>query len=353
MDFFKNLNFSSANEDGATEIAALGEASKILCITGSGTRPLDLLMTDAAEVIAFDVNPAQNALLSLKIAAIKSLSYREFLTFIGVTSGDRSELYQRVRAHLGEHQQAYWDARSSQIRKGLWYAGKWEKLLFWNAKFLRLFRGKSIDALMNAPTLEHQSQIWRDVFADGWMRKFVELTGRDWIWQRIIGEPGGAFLPTPRETGQRFEDLFDSAAQRFLFRDSDFATLIFKGHHDPDAALPVHLRSQNYDRLRAGLGRLRIVEGHLTALPDLNLGQIDGFSLSDFGSYCDVQAYTACWQGIVGTAAPGAAFCERVFMNDMALPLPALQLDRPLSDRLTQQDRSIIYDIRAGRILRA
>ena len=51
MDFFQNLNFSSSNEDGETELTALAGAGRILCLTGSGTRPLDLLMSGAEEIV--------------------------------------------------------------------------------------------------------------------------------------------------------------------------------------------------------------------------------------------------------------------------------------------------------------
>lgn len=38
-DFFQPLNFASSNEDDRSEFAALSGAARILCPTGSGTRP--------------------------------------------------------------------------------------------------------------------------------------------------------------------------------------------------------------------------------------------------------------------------------------------------------------------------
>lgn len=350
MNFFKNLNFSSSNEDGATEVAALDGANRILCITGSGTRPMDVLMTDADEVIAFDINPSQNALLSLKIGAIQCLDHAGYLAFLGITNGDRPKLYGQLRSYLAPDMQTYWDRRSGLIRKGVWYAGKWEKLLWWNARVLHLLRGKAIRDLLAAQSITQQARIWEDRFNDGRLRKGLEMIGRDWVWRWVMREPAGEFLPSPRKVGQRLEADFTRAAHSFLFRDSDFATLIFNGRLNPDAALPLHLRPQNYATLRARLPRLRIVEGNLTDITTHNIENVDGFSLSDFGSYCGKGIYAACWQGIMDAAAPDARFCERIFMNDMDLPFARLKADATLSDALTGSDTAIIYKIRAGRI---
>lgn len=350
MDFFKQLNFASSNEDGATEIAALQDARRILCITGSGTRPLDLLQTKATEIIAFDVNPAQNALLALKMAAIQQLEHGQYLAFLGILPGSRTPLYHQIRPTLTPDVRAYWDRRPRVITRGVWRMGKWEKLLRWNARFLRLFRARALRQLMQAPDIATQAEIWRRHFGDARLRRAIELIGRDWIWRYVIREPGGEFLPPPKEVGARLAADFELAAGRFLFRDSDFATLIFCGTHVPGGALPAHMLPENYARTRARLERIRIVEGHLTQIRAAGVQEVDGFSLSDFGSYTDAAAYADCWQGIMNAATPQAQFCERIFMNELNLPFASLQEDHARSAQLSASDRAIIYRIRAGMI---
>lgn len=350
MNFFKNLNFASSNEDGATEIAALAGATRILSITGSGTRPLDLLMTDAAEIIAFDINPAQNALLSPKLAAIEEMDHAQYLGFLGITDGRHRALYHQLRHRLSPDMQSYWDRNSRMIAKGVWYAGKWEKLLRWNARFLALFRGKAINAPMTAPDVETQARIWQDKFSGSKLRTMLEVIGRDWMWRYVIREPAGEFLPHPKEVGRRLEADFERASKAFLFRESDFATLVFKGRLDPDLALPVYLRRENYAHIKANLSRIRIVEGGLAPMGALGIRDVSGFSLSDFGSYVGPEAYAACWKGIMSAAAPDARFCERIFMNIMDLPFAQLHQDMAQSAHLTATDNAIIYQIRAGTI---
>ncbi len=349
MDFFQNLNFSSSNEDGETELAALAGARRILCLTGSGTRPLDLLLSEAEEVIALDVNPAQNALLALKAAAIDEFEYDEFLAFLGVSpSKSRSASYARIRERLSPAAQHYWDRHRSLVDAGIWYGGKWEKLLGWNARILWLFRGKAIEALLAAPDIDAQATLWRQKFSDSRLRAAIEMVGRDWVWRWVMREPAGEFLPSPKDVARRLESDFERASRSFLFRDSDFAMLVFRGVHEAHGALPIHLRRESYARVRAGLSRLRIVEGGLADLSSLDAGQFDGFSLSDFGSYCGPDLYAACWKGVLAVANPGARFCERIFMNDMATPFKEIEEDRGLSTKLSETDKAIIYRIRAG-----
>ena len=351
MDFWHNLNFSSANEDGETEVRALAGAKRILCLTGSGTRPLDMLLAGGDEVIALDVNPAQNALLALKIAAIAQFDYDELLGFLGIgDSRARRKQYELLRPRLTETARAYWDDHLRQIEHGVWHAGKWENLLLWNARVLRLLRGRFIDQLMSAPTLAAQQNIWRARFDDTGLRRLIGLIGRGWVWKWVIREPGGEFLPEANEVVRRLSAAFARASGSHLFRDSDFATLILRGKHRANTALPLHLRQETYAHIRQNLHRLRLVQGGLTDMTALGIAQIDGFSLSDFGSYCSPTAYASCWQGIMAAAAPNARYCERIFMNDLPLPFAQITEDCAASASLSQSDTAIIYRIRAGSI---
>ncbi|WGI23273.1 DUF3419 family protein [Amylibacter sp. IMCC11727] len=349
MSFFENLNFASSNEDGRSELAGLaGTSGRLVCITGSGTRPLDMLLSDAKTVVAIDMNPAQNALLRLKIAAIGQLDHGELLAFLGITSGDRMALWQRVRTALSVEDAQYWDARLKMIKRGVWYAGLWERVLRFGAKGTRLIRGRQIEALFDAPDVETQGRIWAQKFDDWIWRSSIRMLGRPWVWTRVIGEPGGAFLPSPDQVEQRLAGAFNRASNTFLFRESDFASLILRGTSALPSALPLHLLAENYDTVRARLDRLDI---RLAGLHELDeTVEADGFSLSDFGSYTTPDTYADAWRGVMKAARPNARFVERVFMNPLPLPFDALQLDEDMSSRLTAADRAIIYDIRAGRI---
>ncbi|HRJ01336.1 MAG TPA: DUF3419 family protein [Hyphomonas sp.] len=352
--FATTMNFTSSNEDGSTELAALAlqPADHVLCLTASGARPLDLLLGNPARITAIDINPAQNELLRLKIAAFRALDHDDLLAWLGITpTPQRLHLHSKVEVLLPPASHAFWQTRRRAIAAGIWHSGRWERVLRLGAAGTQMIRGRRIDELFGAPTLEDQARIWHDHFDDAVWHSAVRLLSRRWFWTRIIGEPGGAFLPDPAASQARLTGFFRRAAERFFFRESDFTALIFRGRHTADGALPLHLQPQNFETIRTRLDRIEIAEAGLADLGASGLGPFDAFSLSDFGSYCSGEAYDACWHGILAAARPGARFCERIFMNPVR-PGPALgprvRIDEAQSAALTRTDRAIIYDIRAG-----
>ena len=350
--FAHTLNFTSANEDGATELAALSQAGHVLCLTASGARPLDLLLGDPGKITSIDINPAQNELLRLKMAAYRGLGDEALYAYLGLTpSKHRLDLHARVSRYLPPGSQDFWGSRRGVIASGVWHSGRWERVLRLGAFGTRMIRGRSIDRLFDAPTLEEQARVWRTRFDDSIWHVAVRLLSQRWFWTRIIGEPGGAFLPPPAASEARLTSLFRRASEVMFFRDSDFANLLFMGRHVSGGALPLHMRPENLAAVRERLDRITIAEAGLADLAASGLGPFDAFSLSDFGSYCGQADYNACWSGILASARPDARFCERVFMNPVA-PSPALAArivpDEAQSASLTRADKAIIYDIRCG-----
>jgi S-adenosylmethionine-diacylglycerol 3-amino-3-carboxypropyl transferase len=86
MHFFHTLNYSSCNEDGFAELRALDirPGDHVCCITGSGDRVLHMLLGNPDHVSAIDLNPTQNHLLELKMAAIRELDYVRYVRFLGL-----------------------------------------------------------------------------------------------------------------------------------------------------------------------------------------------------------------------------------------------------------------------------
>lgn len=355
-NFARTLNFTSANEDGETELAALNlkPADHVLCLTASGARPLDMLLGNPAQVTSIDINPAQNELLRLKIAAYRALDDEALHAYLGIAGNrHRLDLHTQVARLLPPASRAFWEARRGTVAGGVWHSGRWERVLRLGAAGTRMIRGRSISLLFEAGTLEEQDRIWRNRFDDAVWHGAVRVLAQRWFWTRIIGEPGGAFLPAPAESQARLTGVFRRAAGSFFFRDSDFAALLFNGRHTREGALPLHVRAENLGKVRARLDRITIAEAGLANLSTAGLGTFDAFSLSDFGSYCGQAAYDACWRGIVSVARPGARYCERVFMNPVmpaAELAAAIALDDALSAALTRTDKAIIYDIRCGHL---
>src|SRR5215510_12668370 len=81
----RNLIYNTCWEDPALdrEALALGPADRVVVITSAGCNALDYLLAGAGEVNAVDVNPIQNALLELKVAAARGLDHAAFFDLFG------------------------------------------------------------------------------------------------------------------------------------------------------------------------------------------------------------------------------------------------------------------------------
>src|SRR5205807_9594339 len=80
-----NLIYNTCWEDPALDREALDfrPDDRVLVITSAGCNALDYLLAGAGEVNAVDMNPRQNAVLELKVAAIRGLDYDSFWELFG------------------------------------------------------------------------------------------------------------------------------------------------------------------------------------------------------------------------------------------------------------------------------
>jgi hypothetical protein len=75
----------------------------VLAVCSSGDHYLNALYQGAKNIDLFDINEFSYAVLNLKIAAIKSLEYEEFLTYFGIINRHKMlgyKLYLKIRENL-------------------------------------------------------------------------------------------------------------------------------------------------------------------------------------------------------------------------------------------------------------
>lgn len=354
--FLDTINYASCNEDGRSECRALrlGPADTVLCITGSGARPLDLLTQRPARIVTVDVNPCQHHLLRLKMAAIQRLDYEAFLAFIGVTaSPTRAATYRRLRANLPPPARAFWDENEAAVASGVLYAGRWERHFRLLARAVGWARPHLRRRLFESPTLNEQAAVWRR-WRGGLWPVFLRLVTARAVWRYVLRDPGFyRFVPDDFSIPAYIDDALNRAARHVLFRKSAFATLLFYGRYRAGGPLPLHLQRDQYDTLRDGLARLGLVDGTLLDVLRDAEAPFTAFSLSDFGSYCDQTTYRRTWRHIIEAAEPGARVCERQFLVKRSPPhevAGALQRNTALEAALAREDRSLVYTFIVGRI---
>ncbi len=346
------LLYSSVNEDAQSEIRALelGAEDLLLCITGSGARPLDLLAEGPKRVIAVDMNPLQNYLLELKLSAIKNLDYENYLGFLGVTSmNDRVSLFRSLESDLSTAARTYWNTELSMLERGVVYQGQWERHFAMMAKTVGLWRPKLLEELFSATSVAEQWKLWQQKWSTAAWRAFVKASTSRFVWRFVLRDPGFyRYVPASFSIGNYIYHCFEYSAQHVLLKNSPFARLLFQGTLSP-GVLPPHLQRENFEGLKVRVGDVEPDSAPLLeALSRIrsNGELVDKFSLSDFGSYTSTGDYESTWQALAAIASSGARICERQFLVKRSLP-SSVQARfctlSGLSKRLKGEDASLFY----------
>lgn len=352
--FFTKINYSASNEDSESERKALDlkNSDTVLCITGSGARSLDLLVDLPQKIISIDLNPSQNFLLELKIAAFRVLDYQEFGEFIGLhTSANRHLIYKKLQPLLSPEAGNYWQKRPKAIGNGILYCGTWEKLLRGMLKLARP-RKKIIAELMNAPNMAAQQNIWSKKWDNVVWRFYLKVISNQFLWKHVVREPGARIIPDSFDVYAYIKQCMEHMAMNFDLKTNHYAHLIFCGGYQPRCILPHYLRPENFELIKNNLDRVEIVTASLSDYLKPVENEITAFSLSDFSSYAPTNAYGSIWQSIIRSATPGARFCERQFLvkRNPEAQHAEIERDELLETALRKTDEAYIYTFCVGKI---
>jgi len=111
--YSRALVYNTCWEDPAVDRAALdlGPDDRVLVITSAGCNVLDYALTRPACIHAVDANPRQTALLELKLAGVRRLSFPDFFEIFG--KGHHPAFHAlyagRLRPALSPFARAFWD----------------------------------------------------------------------------------------------------------------------------------------------------------------------------------------------------------------------------------------------------
>ncbi|MFZ0564956.1 MAG: DUF3419 family protein [Chlamydiales bacterium] len=358
-NFYSRLSYSIGNEDWKTEQKALKiqPNDRVVCITGSGDRPLNLLKADLQEVITIDANPMQNALFDLKKAALSCLPKKEYRDFLGVNPSvktNRLETYKQLSPHLDPSTVALWKRHLSKIRRGILYEGAMEKSLKRISKVLRFFRKKKIDVLFNFDDLEKQCAFLDEEWHSYYWRKTFDVFLQPFISRLCVGDPGlYEHIDSNLNISSYLFSRFHASLYRFLAKENLIVSLVLKGSIDKNY-LPPYLSEKDMDTISSRLDRSRFKTiGLVEFLERSPPNHFDCFSMSDVASYMDRDNFHRTMKAIFRTAKPQARFCIRQFLSNHQIP-PSLashfKRNHELEKELEQEDRCFVYHFMVGTI---
>lgn len=369
--YARSLIYNACWEDPAVDrqALALGPQDNIAVITSAGCNVLDYALQAPAAIHAIDANPRQNALLELKLAAIRHLDFDDFFELFGTGYHARfRDLYRRhLRADLSPFARKFWDYH------GEWFTSRHGSFYFHGLSgfvargFRSYFRmrpqlARDVQALLRCTDLEEQRRVYDEkISKDLWTPTINWVLNRQ-LTMSLLGVPH----PQRRLVQAQHPDGvagFIREAIEYVFRELPVAQNYFwrvylEGHYTPECC-PEYLKHDHFMALKNGLADS--IELHTCTVTEFLEDQetpITRFVLLDhmdwMSSYYPgalIEEWNAIWQ----KAAPNARllfrsahasppFLDWVRVGRQGLSLhEVLHFDHALAEHLKHEDRVHTY----------
>ncbi len=351
---FRGIVFNMSWEDPEMDRQALhvGPNDTVVSITSAGCNPLNLLCQRPKHLICVDGNPAQNAVLELKLAAIDQLDYEAFFDIFAARNPARVKPYYRntLRPAMSPRAQAFWDKNLKLVAGGLYNYGRtglFFRVLRAYLKSLRL-TPKQIETFFACKTLQEQQALYHALVAP----RLWGPASRAFVSFRPLMYLAGVH-PTQFDLVDGRHSMFDYVKERIehvLTRvpvgDNYFLSQAVTGRFRENA-VPPYLRRENFEILRDLLDRIQIVNGWLGPYLDtLPAESVNKFNLLDIFDWMSPEAFEDTMRSVLRAAAPNARLIYRsgsYRFDPPATIQPHVHHHAELSRKLLAIDRSATY----------
>ncbi|MAG47166.1 hypothetical protein CL617_01050 [archaeon] len=171
------INYSMCWEDPEVLNRALDISNKddVLSIVSGGENLFAILLNNPRNLIGIDINKEQIYITKLKIAAIKTLNFEEFIQFLGFnTCENRLSLLDKIKVNLTKEEIDYWEDNRSFITDGIIHCGKFERYLERFRKYFLplIISKKGINQFLRLGSLENQEEYY-EKYWDTWRFRLI------------------------------------------------------------------------------------------------------------------------------------------------------------------------------------
>jgi S-adenosylmethionine-diacylglycerol 3-amino-3-carboxypropyl transferase len=342
---FSEIRYGQVWEDADVLLEALDVQPGHVCVSiaSAGDNALALLIKDPARVVALDLSPAQLACLELRVAAYRTLGHAELLELMGSRpSARRQTLYTRCRPALSAEARSVWDRRLDAIEAGIGTAGKFERYFsLFRRRVLPLVHSRAdVEALLTARDRQAREQFYEDRW-DTWRWRLLFRVFFSRLVMGRLGRDPEFFRYVEGDVSERILTRTRHALTALDPTDNPYVHWILTGTHG--AQLPMALRPEHFDTIRARLDRL---EWRCQAIEEFvdqtGAGTVDRFNLSDLFEYVSVPHYHRLLDRLVQASRPHARLAywnmlaprrRPESMSARLTPLDALATRLHLADR--------------------
>lgn len=198
--FYDEYIYAFTWEDARVDarILKLDDEDVVLAITSAGDNILAYALDGPKRIHAVDLNPSQNHLLELKLAAFAALPYEDVWALFGRGKHPnfRQLLLSKLSPHLSSLAFQHWfhhgPGTFSPSGKGFYYTGGSRhalNLVAWLFRILGI-RGE-VTRLCAAPTLAEQREIWKRSIRRVVLSRLLAwcvVSNKKWLW-KTLGVP--------------------------------------------------------------------------------------------------------------------------------------------------------------------
>ena len=325
--YSRALVYNTCWEDPAVDrqALALGDSDTLLAITSAGCNVLDYALLAPRHIHAVDANPRQNALLELKIAAIRHLAFDDFFALFGEGHhpGIRDLYYSRLRADLSPFAQGWWDRRLH------WFGTRGSSFYFHGLSGMvaRAFRayfrvrprlGSAVRALLDAASVPEQCAIYESRVAPNLWSREVNWALSQQFTMSLLGVPYPQRKLVEKQHRHGIPGFIREAVEyisRSLPIAENYFWRVYVTGRYSRACCPEYLKPAQFAALKGGL--VERISTHTLTITDFlrgHDGRLSRFVLLDhmdwMSSYYP-EALAEEWSAIFDKAEPGARILLR------------------------------------------
>lgn len=290
--YFKQLNYTLANEDSAMERAMVpSQAAHVFTVCGSGSRCLPLVLPQVELMTIVDMVEEQLWLAELRIAAVKALDRAQFMEFMGYVDYENSkQLRQEIFAslHISDPARAYFQERFNQGNwHGIVYCGKWEQTIAKIAKVNSLLTGKPGTSMFLEDDIQGFERYMEHHFPRQRWNLVLALMGNAGVFNALLYKGDFPNNNYPVSSFNFYQERFNRLFALGPARSNYMLQLLFFGRIRYLDGLPAEAEEDTFEQVKKHIHNIefRFLHGNILDCIKMLKEPIDFLSFSDVPSY--------------------------------------------------------------------
>jgi S-adenosylmethionine-diacylglycerol 3-amino-3-carboxypropyl transferase len=346
--------FGHSQEDELTEAAALHlPGGTVLSITSAGEMPLNLLALGADRVVAVDIDPRQNHLARLKLAAALCLEREAAIRFLGYQSAagdDRRRWLGELLPHLPPAAADFWRTHADAVTNGPIWAGRFERYLRIALKLAGPLVSRPFRSMAACESLEAQRAVFKKTLDRPVIHAIFRLVFSPALYGgHGIEQTALRHYDASAPLGERFFDDLRSLCGATPAKSNPFLQLFTLGVVLTPDVVPTYLTAAGIARLRERPAAIDFVDADVIAyLRDTAAGTFDKFHLSNVPDWMSYGDFEGLLKLVVARCRRPAFVVWRAIHAGVAVPASVanqIDVDDRFGDALRQRDRFPIYAV--------